>query len=105
MLKTIKIRAQTGKDGLGVVKSIITHPMETGLRINQQTKKAIPANYIDRVIALFRGNIVFDAYLGRGVSKNPYFSFKVPAAEAGEEIRLTWHDNLGTTDTATALFS
>ena len=105
MPNTIKIRAKIAEDGVGIVKSIITHPMETGLRIDPQTKKRIPANHINRVRAIFHDNIVFDARLQRGVSKNPYLSFKVAAPKPGEEIWLTWYSNLNMTDTAVTPFA
>ena len=45
MAKSIKVRAKV-KDGITVVKALITHPMETGLRKDKKTGKKIPAHFI-----------------------------------------------------------
>ncbi len=45
MAKSIRIRANA-KGSVVLVKALLTHPMETGLRKNKKTGKKIPANYI-----------------------------------------------------------
>jgi len=101
MAKTIKIRAKE-KGGLATVKCLMKHPMETGLRKNKKTGKAIPAHYIAEVDCQHNGELVMTAYLGPGVSKNPYMSFSLTSAAKGDTVTITWRDNLGTSDTREA---
>ena len=46
--KTIKLRAKL-KNGVTTVRSLMLHPMETGLRKDKKTGKAMPAHYIQEV--------------------------------------------------------
>ncbi|MDH5484149.1 MAG: thiosulfate oxidation carrier complex protein SoxZ, partial [Gammaproteobacteria bacterium] len=45
MASSIKVRANV-KGDVTVVKTLISHPMETGLRKDKKTGKKIPANFI-----------------------------------------------------------
>ena len=90
----IKIRAKE-KNGTVTVKSLLKHPMETGNRKDKKTGKKIPAHYITEVICEINGNKVMTAYLGPGVSKDPYMSFDVKGAKKGDTVKLTWMDNKG----------
>ena len=99
--KTIKIRAKV-KEGVTTVKTLITHPMETGTRKNKKTGKLIPAHFIQEVNCEHGGNVVMNAQLSGGVSKNPYLSFKFDGGKKGDEIKISWVDNKGGSDSATA---
>ncbi len=98
---SIKIRAKE-KGGVVTVKTLITHPMETGLRKNKKTGKLIPAHFIEEVTCEANGKKVFIAEMSGGVSKNPYLSFKFTGASKGDEVKLSWVDNKGGSDSATA---
>jgi len=100
MANSIKIRATT-KGGVTTVKSLMTHPMETGTRKNK-AGKPIPAHYITEVTAEHNGNNVLTAYWGGGVSKNPYLSFKFQGGASGDEVKISWVDNQGGNASATA---
>ncbi|MCK5361747.1 MAG: thiosulfate oxidation carrier complex protein SoxZ, partial [Gammaproteobacteria bacterium] len=41
------------------------------------------------------GKTVMKAYLGPGVSKDPYMSFDVKGAKKGDTVKLSWVDNKG----------
>jgi len=101
-MSTIKIRAKN-KNGLTTVKALINHPMETGLRKNKKTSKMIPAHFIQQVACTHNGKTVLNADWGTAISKNPYLSFKLNNANKGDEIVLSWHDNLGNTDNQTSV--
>ena len=101
MSDTIKIRASKAGDDV-VVKALIRHPMETGLRRNPESGEAVPAHYIQSVSAEHKGKQVFNAYWGTGVSQNPYVSFKFKGGETGEKIKLIWQDNKGQSDVVEA---
>ena len=100
-MASIKIRAKA-KDGVTTVKSLISHPMDSGLRKNSKTGEIIPANHVTEVMAEHNGNTVMSANWGGGISKNPYLSFKFNGGAAGDTIKISWVDNMGTSDSAEA---
>lgn len=98
---SIKIRAKA-KKGVTTVKALMSHVMETGLRKDKKTGELIPAHFIQEVTAEWNGKTVMTAYWGGAVSKNPYLSFKFNGGAKDEELTLSWKDNQGGSDTATA---
>ena len=62
-MASIKIRAKA-KDGLTTVKTLMSHPMETGLRKDSKTGKKIPAHHITEVTAEHNGQTVMTANWG-----------------------------------------
>jgi sulfur-oxidizing protein SoxZ len=48
------------------------------------------------------GNNVMTAYWSGGISKNPYLSFTFTGGAKGDEVKITWKDNQGGTDSGTA---
>jgi len=101
MAKSIKIRAKM-KEGVTTVKALMTHPMETGLRKDKKTGNMIPAHFIQNVSARHNGKEVLNAEWGGSVSKNPYLSFKFNGGAKGDDIELSWKDNKGESDSASA---
>lgn len=96
---SIKIRAKV-KGGACEVKSLITHPMETGLRKDKKTGKVIPAHFIQEVSCQHNGKDVMNALWGTAISSNPYLSFIINGAKKGDTIKLSWVDNTGAKDSA-----
>jgi sulfur-oxidizing protein SoxZ len=101
MAKSIKIRAKV-KGGSTVVKALISHPMETGMRKNKKTGKKFPAHYIQEVTCSHNGNDVMNADWGTAISKNPYLSFKFSGAKTGDTLKMSWVDNKGASDSVEA---
>jgi len=97
----IKIRAKA-KGDITTVKTLMSHPMETGLRKDSKTGKKIPAHHITEVTAEYNGNLVMTANWGGAISKNPYLSFKFKGGASGDKIRISWVDNMGKGDSAEA---
>jgi sulfur-oxidizing protein SoxZ len=95
-MASIKIRAKS-KDGVTTVKTLMSHPMETGLR-KDESGKLIPAHHITEVTAEYSGNIVMSANWGGAISNNPYLSFKFKGGASGEKVKITWIDNKGEGD-------
>lgn len=95
MANDVKIRAKLN-DGVVQVKSLLTHPMETGTR-RDADGNLIPAHYIEKVTCYRNDQEVLSAEWGASVSKNPYFAFSLKNAAAGDVIRITWADNRGET--------
>jgi len=101
MANSIKVRAKV-KGGETVVKTLISHPMETGLRKDKKTGKKIPAHFIQEVTCEHNGKAVLTALWGTAVSKNPYLSFKFKGANAGDSLKISWVDNQGKSDSTEA---
>jgi len=94
---TIRIRAKLSK-GECEVKALIKHPMETGLRKDKKTGKVIPAHFIQEVTCTHNGKEAMSAVWGGAISANPYLSFVLNGAKAGDTIELSWVDNTGDKD-------
>ena len=99
-MASTKIRAKA-KSGVVTVKALMTHPMETGLRKDKKTGKLIPAHHITEITCEAGGNTVLSCLWSGGISKNPYLSFKY-AGNKGDELKLTWTDNKGASESKTA---
>lgn len=104
MANSIRIRAQA-KGGETVVKALVTHPMETGLRKDKKTGEKIPAHFIQEVSCKHNGADVLTAHWGPAVSRNPYLSFSISGGKAGDTIELSWVDNKGEKDSASTKVS
>ena len=97
MASTIKLSAKLAGD-VADIKSLISHPMETGSRIDPETGSTIPANHITQLIFTNNGKQVMVANFSTAVSKNPFFGFSFEGAKVGGTIKLVWVDNNGATD-------
>ncbi|MBF0428513.1 MAG: thiosulfate oxidation carrier complex protein SoxZ [Magnetococcales bacterium] len=82
------------KGELALIKTLIKHPMESGLRKDKETGNVIPAHFIEEVSAEFGGVSVMKATWSGAISKNPFFSFYVKADKSGP-LTVTWKDNKG----------
>lgn len=98
-MASTKIKARE-KKGIVTVKSLMNHPMETGLRKDKKTGEKIPAHFINEVTCTSNGKTVFSCNWSGGISKNPYLAFKF-AGSKGDELTLSWKDNKGGSDTVT----
>ncbi len=92
MSDDIKIRAKFRKGEI-TVKSLMVHPMETGFRKDTHTNEIIPAHYIKEVHAYLNAEHIYHAYIGSGVSKNPFVSFVINKGKPGDIIKMEWIDN------------
>ncbi|MCP4043048.1 MAG: thiosulfate oxidation carrier complex protein SoxZ [Gammaproteobacteria bacterium] len=101
MAGKVKIRAKL-KKGVAVVKSLMSHPMETGNRKDKKTGKKIPEHFIEVVDCQHNGETVLTAHLGASVSKNPYLSFEFTGANKGDTVKISWVDNKGETGSGEA---
>ena len=99
--KTIRIKAKA-ENGETTVKALIKHPMETGRRKDKATGEKIPIHYIQEVTCSYQGEPVLTTEWGPTISKNPFLSFKFTGGAAGEVIELSWKDNTGDSESASA---
>jgi len=94
----IKLRAKLSGDQVKV-KAILNHPMESGNR-KDADGKIIPAHFIKTVTCKMGDEIIMEADFGGGVSKNPYIAFQFSGGKKGDELTLSWSDNMGKSATA-----
>ena len=101
-MSSIKIRTKRN-DSTTQIRTLITHPMETGRRKDKDTGELIPANYIQELIVKHNDRIIVSSIMGASISKNPYFAFLLKGGQPGDKVSITWQDNLGNTDTAESI--
>ena len=75
------------------VKAIISHPMETGLRHDQQGQ-AIPRAIINAFRCRYNEEIVFGVELHEAVAANPYLEFYLRATQSGR-LEFVWEEDGG----------
>lgn len=91
------MRAQL-KGDYAEVKVLMSHPMETGRR-KDDFDRIVPAHFVQLLTARLNGKTVLEAQWGTGIAKNPYLTFRIADAKAGDMVEVTWYDNLGATAT------
>ena len=96
MASTIRVRAVAGTEATEV-QSLIQHPMDSGF-VKNSKGELIPAHYIEVVQFEHAGKTVFSALWGPAVSKDPYLKFSFKGARKGDELKVSWTDNTGATD-------
>jgi len=99
-MSTIKIRTKR-LEGKTQIRTLISHPMEHGRNKDEATGKLIPMHYIQELIVKHNDKIIVSSQLGAGISKNPYFAFMLKGGEIGDEISVSWKDNVGNSDSQT----
>lgn len=93
MADPMKIRAQM-KGDVAEVRVLMSHPMETGQR-KDNDGKTVPAHFIQTMSIALNGKTVVSGQLGTSVSRNPVFGFKIKGAKAGDKVAVSWIDNKG----------
>lgn len=94
----IRVPKSAAKGEIFEVKTIITHPMETGLRKDTDTGQAIARDIVNAMRVTYNGTEVFRAKWHPAVSANPYVSFFV-VAQASGVLAFSWTDDAGATHT------
>ena len=102
MARETKIRTRS-QEGAVEVLVLVTHPMETGMRKDKASGKAIPAHFIEELNIELNGKLMVSASLGIGVSENPLLGFRSKAAKKGDKLKISWKDNKGEAGTAEAV--
>ena len=96
----INVPAKAKRGEVIEVKTLISHPMETGYR-HTTTGAAIPRDIINKVVCRYNGVEVFRADLHPAIAANPFVTFHTVATESGT-IELAWTDDHGETQTQKA---
>jgi sulfur-oxidizing protein SoxZ len=89
----MKIRAAM-QAGRVEVKILMAHQEETGLRKGPDGELVAP-HFISNVSVMHAGREVLRVQWGRAISKNPFLQFAFRGASRGDELTVTWVDNLG----------
>ncbi|MEM7743284.1 MAG: thiosulfate oxidation carrier complex protein SoxZ [Pseudomonadota bacterium] len=76
------------------IKTLISHPMESGQRKDRKTGELIPRKIINTFVATFEGEEVVNVAIDPAVSANPYFEFAMTVPGPGT-IRFEWTDDDG----------
>ncbi len=89
----MKMRASVN-GGVTDIRVLMTHPMETGQR-KDQDGKLVPMHFIQNVTVKLNGKTVVESQISQGVSRNPVFSFRVKGGARGDKVEVSWVDNQG----------
>ena len=100
MASTIRVRTTSSGDTTEV-QALIQHPMDSGF-VKDANGKIIPPHFIQQVTFEHDGINVFVADWGTGVSRDPYVKFSFKGGNKGDDLKISWVDNKGATDTITA---
>ena len=83
--------AKTGE--IFPVKTIISHEMETGLRLDE-SGAVIPRKIINKLVCRYSGTVVFSVDLHEAVAANPFIEFFLTATESGR-LEFIWEEDGG----------
>ncbi len=90
----MKVRTRM-QDGAVEVLVLITHPMETGQRVDKKTNQKIPAHFIQRITLEHNGKVVLTADTGVAISEDPLLGFRLVNGKKGDKVKISWKDNKG----------
>ncbi len=99
-LTRLRVRAENGRTKILV---LVKHPMETGSRLDEETKTPFPAHFIEQMRFEINGRVVAEAHLGPGVAPNPLTGIAISNARSGDRVTVHWIDNRGESDSAETL--
>lgn len=91
----VKVPKKAAVGEVITIKSLISHPMESGQRKDKKTGELIPRKIINTFAASFNGEEIIRINVEPAVSANPYFQFDMKVPEAGV-VRFEWTDDDGT---------
>ncbi len=90
----VKVPKKAKAGDVITIKTLISHPMETGLRKDKKTGELIPRKIINKFVASFEGEEVVNVAIDPAVSANPYFQFDMKVPGPGT-MRFEWTDDDG----------
>ena len=103
MASSIRVRATSNGD-ITEVQALIQHPMDSGY-VKDAKGELIPAHFIQELKFEHDGKDVFVADWGPAVSKDPYVKFSFKGGKKGDDLKISWIDNKGASDSTTAKIS
>jgi sulfur-oxidizing protein SoxZ len=100
MASTIRVRATSSGDAVEV-QALIQHPMDSGF-VKDAQGAIVPAHFIQQLTFEHNGKKVFVADWGPAVAKDPYVKFSFKGGQKGDDLKISWVDNKGASDSSTA---
>ena len=82
------------------IKTLISHPMESGYRVGANGTM-IPRDIVRQFVCTYNGEDVFSAELSPAIAANPFISFFTVATESGA-IAFEWRGDNGFAASETA---
>ena len=89
-------------NNMTMVKLMVTHSMEDGLRKDKATGELIAAEFLREVNVEYAGKIVFAANLSTAIARNPFFAFSFSGGAEGETLTINWVESTGLSGRETA---
>jgi sulfur-oxidizing protein SoxZ len=96
----IRVPAEVKKGEIFEIKTLISHPMESGQR-RDSMGQLIPRDIINRFVCTYNGEEIFRAEFFPAIAANPFVTFFTVATESGQLV-FQWTDDHGATQTETA---
>jgi sulfur-oxidizing protein SoxZ len=96
----VNVPAKAKRGEVIEIKTLISHPMETGYR-HDTNGQPIPRDIIHTFVARYNGEEVFRADLHPAIAANPFITFFTVATESGA-IEFTWTQDHGDSVVQTA---
>ncbi len=89
----INVPAKARRGEVIALKTLISHPMESGFRVTN-TGQSVPRDIITMFVATYNGEEIFRAQLFPAVAANPFMTFHTVATESGT-IEFRWTGDNG----------
>ena len=89
----INVPERARKGEIIEIKTLVSHPMETGYR-RSQTGAPIPRDIIRRFVCTYNGAEIFRAELHPAIAANPFIVFSTVATESGT-LAFQWTGDKG----------
>jgi sulfur-oxidizing protein SoxZ len=89
----INVPAKARRGEIIEIKTLISHPMESGFRVGFNGA-LIPRDIITRFVCTYNGEEVFRAELSPAIAANPFMAFSTIATESGT-IAFAWSGDNG----------
>ncbi len=89
----INVPAKAKRGDVIEIKTLVSHPMETGYRVGLNGT-LIPRDIIDLFVCTYNGVEVFRAKLAPAIAANPFLTFCTLATESGT-IAFHWTGDNG----------
>jgi sulfur-oxidizing protein SoxZ len=87
----LRVPSSAKKGEVIEIKTLITHPMETGLR-KDSDGKIVPRLIVNSLVVTYNDKPVLNAKLEPAVAANPYMAFFLKVEESGT-LKFTWTDD------------
>ncbi len=93
----INVPARAKRGEIIEIKTLISHPMETGYR-RTQLGTLVPRDIIRLFVATYNGAEIFRAELHPAIAANPFIVFSTVATESGT-LAFQWTGDRGFSET------